>query len=57
MSKTESYECLICMNLCNRPIKCQRCPVLLCHQHLFRLHNRCPHCRLEPFLYAEQPMI
>lgn len=52
-----NYDCLICMDLCKKPISCARCQKLMCHHHLRLLANRCPYCRLEPLEFKNETMI
>ena len=43
------YPCIVCFERVRKPVSCVRCEQVLCHNHVKKIHNRCPYCRLEPF--------
>lgn len=47
------YNCIICLERVKTPISCIRCKNLICQNHLRKIDNRCPYCRLSPYDYVE----
>lgn len=56
-SNVDKYNCIICMDLCRKPISCKQCHQLICQHHVPLLMGRCPHCRLDPFVYQTEGLI
>ena len=49
LEEEKGEDCIICLELLNKPVRCQTCQKYLCQVHLPSL-NKCPHCRAEPFV-------
>eukprot|EP00928_Gymnodinium_smaydae_P080624 TRINITY_DN6428_c0_g1_i2.p2 TRINITY_DN6428_c0_g1~~TRINITY_DN6428_c0_g1_i2.p2 ORF type:complete len:192 (-),score=31.72 TRINITY_DN6428_c0_g1_i2:480-1055(-) len=50
----KSFECSICLQMCNRVVNCSKCNQIFCKAHVRRLPRKaCPVCRDTPARFEE----
>ena len=51
------YECYVCYNRLISPAKCLNCKKMLCGTHIFKIKNKCPNCRADPFKFEKDEIL